>query len=258
MPAQPEEASELMSRLDEVMDQEGNRVCAECPIQHPQWAVLDRGAICLHLSHQAACHSCAVPTGIFVCSLCAGVHREGVSKRVRSVAYDSSTWADEANVALMEKKGNAKHNALYASKTGKLPPPPSDPTYPQMREYIFEKYSFTPSVAAGSAGKQLAAAPTCGMLFVTAVSAAKLKNRDTGIGGDVSDPFLKVTLGDQVVKSSIVQDSLDPVWDQELDALKWDGMSLLQVCAPRGSCCALHAPPPSRDSARCAAGSPGL
>ena len=165
-----------------------------------------------------------------MCSLCAGVHREGVSKTVRSVAYDTTTWADPANVEVMEKKGNAKHNSLYASKVEKLSPPPSNPTYPQVRKFIFGKYDFTPAGEETGAGVALpSAGPVVGMLFITAVSASGLKNRDTGIGGDVSDPYLRVTLGDQTVKSDVVVDSLDPIWDEKLDSLKWDGQALLQL-----------------------------
>lgn len=47
-----------------------------------------------------------------MCSLCAGVHREGVSRQIRSLAYDTNTWAKEENVAALEAGGNAKNKAV--------------------------------------------------------------------------------------------------------------------------------------------------
>ncbi len=51
--------------------------------------------------------------GILVCSQCAGVHREGVSRQIRSLAYDTSTWSKEENIVALEEGGNAKNHAMY-------------------------------------------------------------------------------------------------------------------------------------------------
>lgn len=99
-----------------------------------------------------------------------------------------------------------------------------------VREYIFAKYDFHPSEEASGKRVEMAqTAPPMGMLFVTAVCASNLKNRDSGINGDVSDPFVQVQLGTQSVKSAWLKDTLDPQWDMQLDPLQWNGLDLMQV-----------------------------
>lgn len=99
-----------------------------------------------------------------------------------------------------------------------------------VREYIFAKYEFQLTEEAAGKRVELAqTAPPLGILFVTAVSAADLKNRDSGINGDVSDPFLQVQLGEQSVKSAWLKDTLNPAWNTKLDALQWNGIDLLKL-----------------------------
>ena len=131
--------SALQERLEEVVANKKNQVCAECPNKFPQWAVLDRGAYwvkyCGHdislvtMLPSSNAQVIFVPStgrnslylmfiwllssaGILVCSLCAGVHREGVSQKIRSIAYDTTTWAKEENIAALENGGNAKNKAV--------------------------------------------------------------------------------------------------------------------------------------------------
>jgi len=42
-----------------------------------------------------------------------------------------------------------------------------------------------------------------------------LRNRDTGLFGDVSDPFVEVVCGEQRVKTSMVMNNLNPTWEKD-------------------------------------------
>ncbi len=99
-----------------------------------------------------------------------------------------------------------------------------------VREFIFAKYDF--ELTSQSAGKRVElaqTAPPMGVLFVKAVRAANLKNRDSGINGDVSDPFLQVQLGSATAKTAWIKDTLNPEWNAALDALQWNGLDLLKL-----------------------------
>ena len=118
----------------------------------------------------------------------------------------------------------------FLARTESLAAPPTPPTMSSVRDYIFAKYDFHPTEEAAGQRVELAqTAPPIGMLFVTAVRASNLKNRDSGINGDVSDPFVQIKLGTQSVKSAWVKDTLDPQWDMKLDPLQWNGLELMQI-----------------------------
>eukprot|EP00927_Polykrikos_kofoidii_P040295 TRINITY_DN3447_c0_g1_i1.p1 TRINITY_DN3447_c0_g1~~TRINITY_DN3447_c0_g1_i1.p1 ORF type:complete len:701 (-),score=137.96 TRINITY_DN3447_c0_g1_i1:125-2179(-) len=42
-----------------------------------------------------------------------------------------------------------------------------------------------------------------------------LRNRDSGFLGDVSDPFVRVTVGSEEKETPVIQNNLNPVWDSE-------------------------------------------
>jgi len=53
-----------------------------------------------------------------------------------------------------------------------------------------------------------------GTLHIIVLSASGLMNKDTGMFGDLSDPFVVVKVGKQEHKTPVIKDSLNPVWDK--------------------------------------------
>jgi crotonobetainyl-CoA:carnitine CoA-transferase CaiB-like acyl-CoA transferase len=52
-----------------------------------------------------------------------------------------------------------------------------------------------------------------GALYVRILSARKLRNGDTGLFGDVSDPYVVVRVGQVVHHTPVIENDLNPVWD---------------------------------------------
>ena len=78
--------------LDQLLQDEANKTCADCWARNPRWASWN--------------------LGIFLCIRCAGIHRNlGVHiSRVKSIGLDS--WTDE-QVASMQNMGNAGAAIVY-------------------------------------------------------------------------------------------------------------------------------------------------
>merc|ERR1719359_1713469 len=53
----------------------------------------------------------------------------------------------------------------------------------------------------------------CGVLTVRVIAAYKLVNADTGIFGDVSDPYVKVALGEVEKRTNTINNDLNPRWN---------------------------------------------
>lgn len=54
-----------------------------------------------------------------------------------------------------------------------------------------------------------------GSIEVHVKCAKNLKNMDSGIMGDLSDPFVVVTCGAQQYKTRVIDDDLNPIWDEK-------------------------------------------
>merc|ERR1719491_2007131 len=52
------------------------------------------------------------------------------------------------------------------------------------------------------------------MLYLRVNSASNLNNKDTGILGDVSDPYVKVVLGNREQRTPTLQNQLNPEWQE--------------------------------------------
>jgi len=72
---------------------------------------------------------------------------------------------------------------------------------------------------AGGQGSQGAAEPVVqgpvSSLHVRVTGALNLTNKDTGLFGDVSDPYVAVSLGSSEFKTPTINNDLNPVWDND-------------------------------------------
>jgi len=57
--------------------------------------------------------------------------------------------------------------------------------------------------------------PTGGVLSLKVIAAYNLKNTDSGLMGDVSDPFVNASIGAELKHTATINDNLNPVWDSE-------------------------------------------
>ena len=226
---------------------ESNAWCADCRASAPTWASFN--------------------TGVFICTLCAGVHRSlgtHVSK-VRSCVIDQ--WSAE-HIAAMQPHTNehvnvrleyhvpravpkprpdsardvrerfirAKYEAMAFVKTDAALPPLDaefDASPPISHESETEAGSCSESIhsphaseAAAAQGRMRGASSSAGMveyagmLSVRLHSARGLKQADL-LG--LSDPYVvieaKPATKQQVVRSRVVNDCLDPVWNEVLNVM---------------------------------------
>ncbi|XP_057815722.1 ADP-ribosylation factor GTPase-activating protein AGD12 [Cryptomeria japonica] len=85
--------SGTVRRLQELLAQPDNQICADCNSPYPKWA--------------------STNIGVFICIKCSGVHRSlGVHvSKVLSVTLDE--WTDSQVDAMVDVGGNASANAIY-------------------------------------------------------------------------------------------------------------------------------------------------
>ncbi|CAK9199652.1 unnamed protein product [Sphagnum jensenii] len=209
-----------MSKLKQLLAQPDNRICADCGAPDPKWA--------------------STSIGVFICIKCCGVHRSlGVQiSKVVSVTLDS--WSED-DIAIMEAVGgNAAANSVYEAC---LPPdvqkPTADASVEERTDWIIRKYkdqeflkpalriktalqsnsSARISVHNTSSRHNTSSSPSLagmveflGMLKVRIVRGIGLAVRDLLS----SDPYVVVTLGQQVLKTRVINRSLNPVWNEEI------------------------------------------
>ncbi|CAM6011486.1 unnamed protein product [Sphagnum balticum] len=209
-----------MSKLKQLLAQPDNRICADCGAPDPKWA--------------------STSIGVFICIKCCGVHRSlGVQiSKVVSVTLDS--WSED-DIAIMEAVGgNAAANSVYEAC---LPPdvqkPTADASVEERTDWIIRKYkdqeflkpalriktalqsnsSAQISVHNTSSRQNTSSSPSLagmveflGMLKVRIVRGIGLAVRDLLS----SDPYVVVTLGNQVLKTRVINRSLNPVWNEEI------------------------------------------
>lgn len=107
--------------MEKVYKNTSNRICADCSVEHPQWAVVNMG--------------------IVVCENCAGVHRSFDKRlsKVRSLRMDTKIWTPSL-VDMMTRIGNAHANAFWEFN---LPPGANvdhSATAEKRSDFIKEKY----------------------------------------------------------------------------------------------------------------------
>ncbi|KAK0043798.1 arf-GAP with dual PH domain-containing protein 1 [Biomphalaria pfeifferi] len=113
-------AERQRARLIELTQQDGNDHCADCGSKNPDWA------------------SCTI--GVFVCNVCAGIHRSlGSSQsRIKSIRLDN--W-DRDQVQVMEMIGNNKAKEKYEMHVPSYYKRPTSQTVDVLKkEWILAKY----------------------------------------------------------------------------------------------------------------------
>ncbi|KAF8101359.1 hypothetical protein N665_0206s0038 [Sinapis alba] len=216
-------------RIRELLTQSDNRVCADCGALDPKWA--------------------SANIGVFICLKCCGVHRSlgtHISK-VLSVTLDE--WSDEEVDSMIEIGGNDSANSIYEAfiPDGFSKPGP-DTTHDQRMRFIRSKYElqeflkpslritsvkgtstkssssylssslskkFMDSFRTNSSSQQPqleGMVEFIGLLKVTLNKGTNLAVRDMM----TSDPYVKLTLGQQTAQSTVKKSNLNPVWNEDL------------------------------------------
>ncbi|KAL0890014.1 hypothetical protein Bca101_013997 [Brassica carinata] len=217
-------------RIRELLTQSDNRFCADCGGPDPKWA--------------------SANIGVFICLKCCGVHRSlgtHISK-VLSVTLDE--WSDEEVDSMIEIGGNASANSIYEAfiPDGCSKPGP-DATHDQRMRFIRSKYELQeflkpslritsvkgpPSTKSSSSYRSSSLSKKfmdsfrknsssqqpklegmvefIGLLKVTLKKGTNLAVRDMM----TSDPYVKLTLGQQTAQSTVKKSNLNPVWNEEL------------------------------------------
>ncbi|KAL1811700.1 hypothetical protein ACET3Z_021765 [Daucus carota] len=212
-------------RLDKLLSEADNKICADCGTQDPKWVSSNIGA--------------------FICIQCSGVHRSlGVHiSKVFSVKLDE--WTNEDVDALESLGGNKAVNYKYeSSMPDNFKKPNPDSSIEERTDYIRRKYvlqqflkadelislplpypsASTSTLSSSSSSdekrkleknkshKSQSMVEFIGLIKVKTVKGSNLAVRDL----TTSDPYLILSLGNQSVKTDPVMNSLNPVWKDML------------------------------------------
>ncbi|XP_010246871.1 PREDICTED: probable ADP-ribosylation factor GTPase-activating protein AGD11 [Nelumbo nucifera] len=235
-----------LERLEDLMNQPGNKICADCGTPDPKWVSSN--------------------LGVFICIKCSGVHRSlGVHiSKVVSVKLDE--WTDEEVDSLVNLGGNTRVNMKYENSIPDyVKKPKPDSSIEERSDFIRRKYelqqfldppnssshSISSSVNAivpyekKNFEKQVASIrfnaighafrnswrrkesehkPTkksnsepgmvefVGLIKVNVVKGTNLAIRDVVS----SDPYVILSLGQQSMKTRVIKNNLNPVWNERI------------------------------------------
>lgn len=252
-PKERRNTSSTQRRLESMLSEPGNQLCADCGSRDPKWVSLNIGA--------------------FICIKCSGVHRSlGVHiSKVLSVKLDE--WTDEQVDSLIEMGGNAAVNSKYeAYVPDNYSKPRPDSSIEERADFIRRKYEMQQfsnhdlsSSFPSSSSTSNASSSTCasqytidnkkhlekqttghriqglgqafrnswrrgehkapkktnsmagmvefvGLIKVNVVRGTNLAVRDIV----TSDPYVILSLGNQSMKTRVIKNNLNPVWNERL------------------------------------------
>jgi len=194
-----------INSVERMLSLPGNSICADCGTQGPKWV--------------------SINIGVFLCIQCAGVHRHlGTHiSQMRSIVMDVFTREEEK---FIQTQGNQKINAElehYLESIQKI----THNVDPGSREkFIRAKYAdllFTNPEQAKTfvlePKKVLPKTPSSSaMVEYSGILMINLKEAHNLVVADIitSDPYAVFQVGPQKVKSKVIQNSLNPVWNQTL------------------------------------------
>ncbi|XP_021682764.1 probable ADP-ribosylation factor GTPase-activating protein AGD11 [Hevea brasiliensis] len=230
-------------KLEKLLSQSGNKICADCGSPDPKW---------VSLSH-----------GVFICIKCSGVHRSlGVHiSKVLSVKLDE--WTDEQVNNFIDLGGNTAANRKYeACLPDEYRKPKPDASIEERSEFIRRKYEqlqflntndhmicpCRPQRTSSSSQERKlfdkqATRQRIGNAFRNSWgrkdSECKNSKKSTSMAGMVefiglikvnvvrgtnlavrdvvtSDPYVILALGHQSVKTRVIKNNLNPVWNESL------------------------------------------
>ncbi|KAH9288521.1 hypothetical protein KI387_032638 [Taxus chinensis] len=217
-------SKETLRRLKKLQAQPDNKICADCGSPEPKWASSN--------------------IGVFICIKCSGVHRSlGVHiSKVLSVTLDN--WTDDEVDAMVDVGGNAAANAIYEAllpEDFKKPGP--EASFEERTDFIRLKYelqeflkpglriassfsssfsssfqskpssnNLNPGLQQKHSSKMVGMVEFTGLLKVKVVKGTNLAVRDMV----TSDPYVVLTLGQQIMKTRVVNSNLNPVWNEEI------------------------------------------
>jgi hypothetical protein len=202
----------------------GNHACADCGRPEPSWASSNTGAL--------------------VCIQCCGVHRLIGTDNSAPLSVKLDGWSKDLIANMM--RGNDTVNAVLEAQLpaeSKITP---ESDRGQVEDFIWSKYGAKSFVEGGS--KTLVKMPAeragdsrqrstsdigtlvyAGILFITCKKATRLKDKDF-VGK--SDPYLVARVGDapQQAATQVIQDNLDPEWNEtlQLNVAKLDDLLLIE------------------------------